>query len=76
MHHRLILTNQNIKKEIKQSYATLTPERISMQIWTFQFYDPRKSVLQILQMLKNACECHCESCECVSNEIRTQNMGN
>ena len=25
------------------------------------FYDPSKSVLQMVQMLKNACECRCES---------------
>ena len=39
------------------------------------FYDPSKSVLQMLQMLKNACECRCESYECVANETRMQNMG-
>ena len=36
------------------------------------FYDPSKSTLQ---MLKNACECRCESYECVANETRMQNMG-
>ena len=40
------------------------------------FYDPSKSVLQIIQMLKNACKCRCETYECVGNETRTQNMGN
>ena len=39
------------------------------------FYDPSESVLQLLQMLKNACECHCESYECDANETRMQNMG-
>ena len=32
------------------------------------FYDPCKSVLQMIQMLKNACECCCESYECAANE--------
>ena len=34
------------------------------------FFDPSKSVLQMLhvQMLKIACECRCESYECVANE--------
>ena len=32
------------------------------------FYDPSNSVLQILKMFKNACECRCESNECVANE--------
>ena len=40
------------------------------------FYDPSKSVLQMVQMLANACECHCKSYECVEIETRTQNMGN
>ena len=31
--------------------------------------------LQMVQILKNACECHCESYECVVNEMRTQCMG-
>ena len=49
-----------------------------MKIWYIvnvckMFYDPSKSVLQ---MLKNACERHCESYECVANETRTQNLGN
>ena len=39
------------------------------------FYDPSKSVIQWLQMLKNACELHCESYECVGNETRMQNIG-
>ena len=39
------------------------------------FNDLGKSVLQIIQMLKNACECHCESNECFANETRMQNMG-
>ena len=34
--------------------------------------DPSKSVLQ---MLKNACECRCESYECVVNETQMLNMG-
>ena len=40
------------------------------------FYDPGKSVLQMVQMLKNACEYPCESYECVANETRTRRMGN
>ena len=40
------------------------------------FYHPSKSVLQMVQMLKNACECCCESYDCVANEMRTQNMSN
>ena len=36
------------------------------------FYDPSKSVLQ---MLKNACECRCESYESAANERRMQSMG-
>ena len=32
------------------------------------FYDPSKPVLQMLQMFKNACQCRCESYECVANE--------
>ena len=39
-----------------------------------RFYDP-SFVLQMIQMLKNACEYHCESYEWVSNETRMQNMG-
>ena len=39
------------------------------------YYEPSESVLQMLQMLKNACECHWESYECVPNEMRMQNMG-
>ena len=39
------------------------------------FYDPSKSVLQMVQILKNACKYRCESYECVVNETRTQNMG-
>ena len=38
------------------------------------FYDPSKSVLQMLQILKNACECRCKSYQCVVNEKRMQNM--
>ena len=34
------------------------------------FYHPSKSVIQMLNfMLKNACECRCESCECVARLI-------
>ena len=40
------------------------------------FYDPSKSVLQMVQMLKNAFECSCKSNLWVVNETRTQNMGN
>ena len=39
------------------------------------FYDPSKSVLQMLQMLKIACKCRWESYECFANETRMQNMG-
>ena len=39
------------------------------------FYAPCKSVLQMIQMLKNACEYRCESYECVANETRTRRMG-
>ena len=35
------------------------------------FYDPSNSVLQMVQMLKNACE----SYQCVANETRPQNTG-
>ena len=34
-------------------------------------YNPCKSVLQMVQMLKNACEYCCESYDCVANEMRT-----
>ena len=34
------------------------------------FYDPSKSVLQMLQMLRMLA-----NCECVANEMRMQNMG-
>ena len=34
-------------------------------------YDPCKNVLQMVQMLKNACEYHLESYECVANEENT-----
>ena len=40
------------------------------------FSDPSKSVLQKVQMLKNACECGCKSFNCVVFERRTKNMGN
>ena len=40
-----------------------------------KLYNPSKSVLQLLQMLKNACECRCQSYECVANETPMQNMG-
>ena len=39
------------------------------------FYEPSKSVLQMVKMLKNACECLCRSYECVANDMRTQNRG-
>ena len=39
------------------------------------FHDPSKSVIQMLQMFPNACECRCESYECVANEMIMQNMG-
>ena len=39
------------------------------------FYDPCKSVLKMVQMLKNAFEYRCESCESVANETRTRRMG-
>ena len=39
------------------------------------FNNPKESVLQMLQMLKYACECRCESYERVTNEMRMQNMG-
>ena len=38
------------------------------------FYDPYKSVLQMMQMLANACECCCESYEYVANEMRTRRI--
>ena len=41
------------------------------------FDDPSKSVIQMLQMLKNACECRCESyvrVVCVVNGTRLQTM--
>ena len=34
--------------------------------------DPCKSVLQMVQILKNACEHRCESYECVANATRTR----
>ena len=40
------------------------------------FYDPCKSVLQMVQMLKNAWEYRCESYERVANETKTRRMGN
>ena len=45
-----------------------------MKAWEM-FYDPSKSVLQMLQMLKNACECRCKSYECVANEMQMQCIG-
>ena len=39
------------------------------------FYDPSKSVLQMPQMLKNACEFRCEYYECVANDTRMHDMG-
>ena len=39
------------------------------------FYDSSESVLQMLQMLKNAFEFRGEYYECVANETRMQNMG-
>ena len=40
-----------------------------------EFNHPSKSVLQMSQILKNACECRCESYECVANGTEMQNMG-
>ena len=53
----------------------LVREILSIMNACAMFYDPSKSVLQMLQMLKIACECRCESYEFFANETRMQNMG-
>ena len=45
-----------------------------MKAWDM-FYDPSKSALQMVHLLKYACVWRCESYEFDANEIKTQNTG-